>query len=184
MAHTRKLFIATMIVLTWASVASAQEWAVAGFTGIVDEADTSMHVFGSNGAVAIKSSVGRGTLNVRYPVDMRVREFNPPDSDCTELRANLRDTGSGSRVIVRLMRLGIGGEAPVGELTLLAEIDSNAFGGASNQYITHRACFTQDPGFLTDWTYFVEAQLIKTVATANPGLMSLQICSSQDACDP
>jgi hypothetical protein len=186
MAHKRTLFISTVIVLAWASAASAQpQWAVAGFTGSVDESDASLHVFGSNGAVAVKSSVARGTLNIRYPVEMKFFQFNPPDSDCTELRANLRDTGAGARVIVRLMRLGIGGEAPIGELTLLAEIDSDRLpSSASNEYLTHRACFNQDPGFLTDWTYFVDAQLIKTAATASPGLMSIQICSSQDSCDP
>jgi hypothetical protein len=30
----------------------------------------------------------------------------------------------------------------------------------------------------------VDVQLIKTAATAHPGLMSLQICPSQDFCDP
>ena len=34
------------------------------------------------------------------------------------------------------------------------------------------------------FAYYVEAQLRKTNATANPGLMSVQICPSQDACDP
>jgi len=34
------------------------------------------------------------------------------------------------------------------------------------------------------FTYYVDVQLIKTTATANPGLMSLQICPSQDFCDP
>jgi hypothetical protein len=187
MAHKLKLFISTMIVIAWAPVASAQDWAAAGFTGSVDEADTSIHVFGSNGAVAIRSSVARGTLNVRYQVHDMPVEFNPPElGDCTEIRANLRDTGPGARVIVRLMRLGIGGEAPVGELTLLAEIDSDTFpSAAQNRYVMHRACLNVDPAAnLTDFTYFVDAQLIKTTATANPGLLSLQVCRSQDFCDP
>jgi hypothetical protein len=34
------------------------------------------------------------------------------------------------------------------------------------------------------FTYYVEAHLIKTMASANPGLMSVQICPAQDACDP
>jgi hypothetical protein len=187
MAHKLKSFISTMIVLACVPVASAQEWATAGIAGSVDEADTSIHVFGSNGAVAIKSSVARGTLNVRYQVQDMPTGFNPPESgDCTEIRANLRDTGPGARVIVRLMRLGIGGEAPTGELTVLAEIDSDTFpSAASNRYTMHRACLTQDSGApLTDWTYFVDAQLIKTTATAQPGLLSVQICRSQDFCDP
>jgi hypothetical protein len=186
MAHKLTLFISTIIVLAWAPGASAQpEWAVAGFAGSVDEADTGIHVFGSNGAVAIKSSLASGALNIRYPVELRFFQFNPPGTDCTELRANLRDAGPGARVIVRLMRLGIGGEAPVGELTVLAEIDSDRSPATgTNRYTTYRECLNQDPGFLTDWTYFVDAHLIKTSTAGQPGLMSLQICSSQDSCDP
>lgn len=184
MAHKLAVFISTVTVVAWAQVASAQTWAAAGFVGTVDESDTSMHVFGSNGAVAIKSSAS-GTLNIRYEVERMLGQFSSPD-DCTELRANLRDTGAGARVIVRLMRLGLGGETPVGELAVLGEIDSDAPPtGASNRYVTYRSCLTTDgPGFLSENAYFVDVQLIKTSATANPGLMSLQICPSQDFCDP
>jgi hypothetical protein len=105
------------------------------------------------------------------------RRWVPQEGDCPELRANLRDTGPGARVIARLMRLGIGGEAVVGELTSIAEIDSDTFPSAtSDRYITHRACLYGEPGPIVDFTYYVDVQLIKTTATANPGLMSLQIC--------
>lgn len=188
MAKRLMPFIAAVIVFAWAPVASAQFWSAPGFVGIVDEADMSIHVFGSNGAVAIRSSVARGTLNVRYPILVGgLGEFFPPESgDCTQIRAILRDTGPGARVIVRLMRLSIGGDLVLGELSSLAEIDSDTRPPAAqpNQYSKYSACLTEDPGALGDFTYFVEVQLIKTTATANPGLMSLQICNNADACDP
>jgi len=180
-------FIAAVIVFAWAPDAFAQFWSAPGFVGIVDEADLSAHVFGSNGAVAIRTTVGRATLNVRYPVHGGVPgEFFPPESgDCTQIRAMLRDTGPGARVIVRLMRLSIGGDLVLGELSSLAEIDSDtSLAGPSNQYTRRQACLTEHPGAFGDYTYFFDVQLIKTTATANPGLMSLQICNNEDACEP
>jgi hypothetical protein len=180
-------FISAVIVFAWAPVASAQFWSSPGFVGSVDEADTSMHVFGSNGAVAIRSSVARGTLNVRYPVLFGgLGQFFPPESgDCTQIRAMVRDTGPGARVIVRLMRLSIGGDLELGVLSSLAVIDSDtSLAGPSNQFTRRQACLTEDPGAAGDYTYFFDVQLIKTTATANPGLMSLQICSNDDACEP
>jgi hypothetical protein len=171
----------------WAPVASAQIsiWSAAGATGAIDESGLSMYVFGSNGAVAIRSSVDRGTLTVRYPVG--VLQFTPQPGDCPEIRANVRDTGPGARVIVRLMRLSMNGfTGPVGELTSIAEIDSDTVppSGAPNQFRSFRACLNGDPDPITDFTYYVDVQLIKTAATASPGLLSLQICPSQDFCDP
>jgi hypothetical protein len=180
-------FVSAVIVFGWAPDASAQFWSTPGFVGIVDEADMSMHVFGSSGAVAIRSSVARGTLNIRYPILIGgFGEFFPPESgDCTQIRAMLRDTGPGARVIVRLMRLSIGGDLVLGELSSLAEIDSDtSLAGPSNQFTRRQACLTEHPGAFGDYTYFVDVQLIKTTATANPGLMSLQICSNEDACEP
>jgi hypothetical protein len=180
-------FISAVLLLACAPDASAQFWSTPGFVGIVDEADTSIHVFGSNGAVAIRSSVARGTLNLRYPVQGGVPgEFFPPDSgDCTQIRAMLRDTGPGARVIVRLMRLSIGGDLVLGELSSVAEIDSDtSLPGPSNQYTRRQACLTEHPGTLGDYAYFMDVQLIKTAATASPGLMSLQICNNEDACEP
>ena len=186
MPSTLMWFIAAVIVFASASVASAQEWAAAGVTGSIDEADTSIYRFNDTGSVSIKGSVARATLQVRYRVDSMPAIFNPPGVDCTELRANLRDTGAGARVIIRVFRLGIGGEASTGELTKLGEIDSDRQPNPppSTRYLSYRACLSEGPGATDDYTFFVEAQLIKTTATANPGLLSLQICSSQDACDP
>jgi hypothetical protein len=178
-----------VLVLASAPVAFAQQpipvgtWSAPGLTGSVDEADLSIHRFNDTGSVSIKSGVASGTLNLRYPIGAFT--FVPQEGDCPELRANLRDTGAGARVIVRLMRLAIGGEAGVGGLKVLAGIDSDRFpGAASDQYLTYRACLASDVGHVQEYTYYVDVQLIKTASTGNPGLMSLQICPSQDACDP
>jgi hypothetical protein len=176
-------FVSAVIVLTWAPVASAQLRSAAGIDGNVDEEDLSIYRFNDTGSVSIKSSVTRGTLNIRF----QIGEFSwvRQDGDCPELRANLRDTGAGARVIVRLMRLGIGGEAPVGELTVIAAIDSDASAiPPSTRYVPHRVCIPGDPLSPVEYTYFIDAQLIKTNSTANPGLMSVQLCRSQDFCDP
>jgi hypothetical protein len=186
MRQTLVAVVSAVIVFAWAPDASAQFWSTPGFVGIVDEADTSIHAFGSNGAVAIRSAVARGTLNLRYPVQGGVPgEFFPPDSgDCTQIRAMLRDTGRGARVIVRLMRLSIGGDLVLGELSSIAEIDSDTRLPSGNRYSRYSACLTEHPGAFGDYAYFVDVQLIKTSATANPGLMSLQICNNEDACEP
>jgi hypothetical protein len=180
--------VSAVIVFACVAVASAQVvwWSAAGATGAVDESDRSMYVFGSNGAVAIRSSVTRGTLDIRYPVLPLFRTFNPPGDDCTNINAVLRDTGPGARVIVRLMELGIrsGIEGPAGQLRSIAEIDSDMLQpvGGSNQYREAKACIASgfDPTF---FTYYVEVQLIKTTATANPGFMAVGICPDDDSCD-
>jgi hypothetical protein len=179
-------FISAVILLACAPDASAQFWSVPGFVGSVDEADTSIYKFNDTGSVSIKSSVARGTLNLRYPVQGGVPgEFFPPDSgDCTQIRAMFRDTGPGARVIVRLMRLSIGGDLVLGELSSLAEIDSDRMPNSGDRYTKSHACLTEHPGLFGDYAYFVDVQLIKTTATANPGLMSLQICNNEDACEP
>jgi hypothetical protein len=189
MAQTLVAIVSAVLVLAWAPAASAQIWSAAGATGAVDESDRSMYVFGSNGAVAIRSSIARGTLNLRYPVQT-VPNLLIPQGDCPEMRVLLRDTGAGGRVVVRLMQLGIAGGFE-GSLEQVAEINSDGLQpvGDPNQYHSHRACLDTlpDNDFLFDlsrFTYFVEVQLTKTAATANPGLMAIQICPSQGACDP
>jgi hypothetical protein len=187
--------IAALSVLAWAAPAVAQSgsiWSTAGNTGTVDESGLSIHQFNSTGSVSIKSSVSSGTLDVRYPVQTVPDLLIPQSGDCPEMRVNLRDTGSGSRVLVRLMALSIFPGSGT-QLTPLAAIDSNSTpppSGAADQYRSYRTCITSlPPGseFLFDkafFTYYVEAELIKSTAAANPGLMSVQICPSQDACDP
>jgi hypothetical protein len=184
-------FVSAVTVLAWAPVASAQIWSAAGVTGMVDEADQGIHSFNSTGSVSIKSSVARGTLDIRFPVQAVPDLLVPQESDCPELRVNLRDTGSGARVIVRLMALSIFPGSGT-RLTSIAQIDSDTrpLGGDATQYRNHRTCLNGTPPgseFIFDkafFSYYVDVQLIKTSSTANPGLMSVQICPSQDACDP
>jgi len=185
--------ISAVIVFAWASVASAQSqiWSAAGVTGAVDEADTKIHVFNSTGSVAINSSVVTGTLDIRFPVQTLPNLLLPQQGDCAELRVNLRDTGPGARVIVRLMALSIFPGSGT-RLTTLGQIDSDTRPpvGDATLYRSYAACLVKTPPdseFLIDYaffSYYVDVQLIKTRASANPGLMSLQICPAQDACDP
>jgi hypothetical protein len=190
---TRTSLISAVIVSTSAAIAGAQSgsiWSAAGITGIVDEASSSIHKFNSTGSVSIKSSVSSGTLDIRYPVQTLSDLLVPQQGDCPEMRVNLRDTGSGARVIVRFMALSIASGAGT-QLTTLAEIDSDdgPTAGDLTQYRGYRTCINKlPPGseFLIDnafFAYYVDVRLIKTTVTANPGLMSVQICPSQDACD-
>ena len=186
--------VSAVIVLGWAQVASAQIWSAAGFTGMVDEADQTIHSFNSTGSVSIKSSVTRGMLDLRFPVQTLRDMLVPQEGDCPELRVNLRDTGAGARVIVRLMALSIfpGMDGAPRPLTTLGQIDSDTRqpGADPTQYRSYAACIDRlPPGseVLIDYAffaYYVDVQLIKTTTTANPGVMSVQICPAQDACDP
>jgi hypothetical protein len=185
--------IPAVIVLAAAPVLFAQTriWSAAGVTGSVDDADLGIHSFNSTGSVAIKASVSSATLDIRYPVQTVPDLLPPQPGDCAEMRVNLRDTGPGARVIVRLMALSIFPGSGT-QLTTLATIDSETRQptGDGTQYRSYATCLNRtSPGseFIFDhafFTYYVDAQLIKSTTSANPGLMSLQICPSQDACDP
>jgi hypothetical protein len=168
-------------------------WSAAGITGIVDESDMGIHQFNTTGSVSIKASVANGTLDIRFPVQT-MPNHSAPQGACTELRALLRDPGPGSRVIVRLMQLGIKSGFD-GELTSLVQIDSDTTPRLSRlneplEYAQYRACFPAPPGgqpFDYDFfTYYVEAQLIKTSQGGNPGpgLMAVQICHTEEQCEP
>jgi hypothetical protein len=182
-----------VVIIVGAPVVVAQTriWSAAGVTGIVDDADLNIHSFNSTGSVSIRSSVAAGTLDIRFSVQTVPDLLPPQPGDCAEMRVNLRDTGPGARVIVRLMALSIFPDSGT-QLTMLAAIDSDTRppAGDATQYRSYKTCLNNtSPGteYLFDkafFTYYVDAQLIKTGASANPGLMSVQICPSQDACDP
>src|SRR4051812_36666351 len=194
MPKIRTSLITALLVTAWAAGAGAQPpsiWSAAAVTGTVDEAGLNIYQFNSTGSASIKSSVSSGTLDLRFPVQTLPDLLMPQQGDCPELRVNLRDTGAGARVVVRLMALSIfpgSGTA----LTSLGVIDSNAtaMSGDPTQYRTYRTCLnTPSPGseFLIDrafFAYYVDAELTKSTPSANPGLMSVQICPSQDACEP
>ena len=182
---------ATVIGASQVAFAQSRIWSAAGVTGIVDEADLGIHSFNSTGSVAIRSSVSSGTLDIRFPVQTVPHLLPPQPGDCAEMRVNLRDTGPGARVIVRLMALSIFPGAGT-QSTVLGVIDSDtrAPSGDATQYRSYATCLnTPSPGSdsifdMAFFTYYVDAQLIRSTSSANPGLMSVQICPSQDACDP
>jgi hypothetical protein len=116
-----------------------------------------------------------------------------PAGACTQLRALLRDTGPGVRVVVRLMQLGIKSGFD-GQLTSLGQIDTDTSQRLSRlneplAYAQYRTCLNVPTGRPFDFqffTYYVEAQLIKTAAGGNPGpgLMAVQICHTEEQCEP
>jgi hypothetical protein len=185
--------ILAVIIIAGAPVVFAQTriWSAAGVTGIVDDADLNIHSFNSTGSVSIRSSVPAGILDIRFPVQTVPHLLPPQPGDCAEMRVNLRDTGPGARVIVRLMALSIFPGSGT-RLTMLAAIDSDTQPpvGDPTEYRSYRTCLNNtSPGSeaIFDYaffSYYVDAQLIRTNASANPGLMSVQICPAQDACDP
>jgi hypothetical protein len=166
-------------------------WSAAGITGIVDDADLSIHSFNSTGSVSIKSSVAAGTLDIRFPVQTLPDLLPPQPGDCVDMRVNLRDTGPGARVIVRLRALSIFPGSGT-RLSTLATIDSDTLPPINDptQYRPASRCVNNPPPGVESiidyafYAYYVDAQLIKTTASANPGLMSVQICPAEDACDP
>jgi hypothetical protein len=194
MTRTGTLWSLGIVIITAAApavLAQTRIWSAAGVTGIVDEADLGIHSFNSTGSVSIRSSVAAGTLDIRFPVQTVPDRLPPQPGDCAEMRVNLRDTGPGARVVVRLMALSIFPGSGT-RLTPLAAIDSDSRPpvGDATQYCSYATCLDNpSPGSesifdMAFFTYYVEAHLIKTMASANPGLMSVQICPAQDACDP
>ena len=197
MANRLTWGISAALVLAWAPAMLAQFvvediWSAAGATGIVDEADRDIYQFNSTGSVSIKSSVASGTLDIRFPVQT-MPAHDAPAGACTQLRALLRDTGPGVRVVVRLMQLGIKSGFD-GQLTSLGQIDTDTSQRLSRlneplAYAQYRTCLNVPTGRPFDFqffTYYVEAQLIKTAAGGNPGpgLMAVQICHTEEQCEP
>lgn len=189
--------ISAVIVVVWAPAASAQFtvadiWSAAGVTGIVDEADLGIHSFNTTGSVSIRSAVSSGRLNIRFPIQT-MPSHDAPAGACTELRAVLRDTGAGVRVIVRVMQLGIK-SGLAGQLTSLGQIDSDTTLRRTRlneplEYAEYRTCLDAPAARPFDFalfTYYVDAELIKTAEGGNPGpgLMAVQICHTDEQCEP
>jgi hypothetical protein len=186
MAKRLPSFISAVFVLACAPGAFAQGflpsvWTAAGVTGIVDEGSTSIYVFNNTGSVSIKGTVASGTLQIRFPVQTLIVNSSP-EGACVQMRARLRDTGAGARVLVRLMRLDISS----GSLRSIGEIDTDTepiLGG--DHYSVYQTCLRVPNAFPFDvgeFAYYVDAQLIKDAPTANPGLMAVQICNTDEAC--
>jgi hypothetical protein len=175
--------IAIGLAATLSAQRPASIWTQLANTGEVDEADLSVFQFHDTGSVAIKSGVSNTTLDIRYSISANGNygfEGTPPSEGpdpCIRLKASLRDTGAGARVIVRLKQMDIGS----GAMKTLAMIDSDRDGLVSTDYILYQACANVPIDFPFDFrffTYFVEAQLIKTAAGANPGLKVVQVCGA------
>ncbi len=192
-----RLVLAAGIAAALAATAAAQTieqqvWSAAGVTGTVDEVGLSMFQANSSGSVSIKSSVASGTLEIRYNLShmpfVQRKPFDPNDDGPDQrifLRARLRDTGAGARVIVRLQQLNL----DTGELQTLATLDSDDPRNpalVSTSYFLYTTRLNVPSTFNFDFSrfaYFVEAQLIKTSSSANPGLMAVQICTPGGACE-
>ena len=186
----RLMCVVFAAVVVCAPVASAQNflpnvWGTIGATGIVDEADQSLHVFNNTGSVAIAASAASATVDLRYPIGTMPANNLVP-GECVQLRAMIRDTGADARVILRVMRVNVSS----GTQRSLGEIDSNdtpIFSGTD--YHLHQTCLNVSsmPDFPIDsalFAYYVHAQLIKTTRAGNPGLLVLQICNPDEACQP
>jgi hypothetical protein len=188
--------LVTAFALALSAAAFAQSpihpaiWNAIGNTGVVDEADTSIYVFNSTGSVAIKGTLSSATLDIRYNVTGLPHVFSgEPDPEepagrCVLLRAMLRDTGPGARVIVKLQQLdlfrGTG-------LRTLAVVDSDVplpdHGSTDYRRLEHCAGVPQDFQFeYGQFVYFIEAQLIKRTLAANPGLMAVSVCARTTMC--
>jgi hypothetical protein len=192
-----KCFVAIVLSLTaLAGAAQAQGptptaiWNAIGNTAAVDEGDLSIYQFHDTGSVAIRESVSTGTLDLHYNVPGLAHvEVAPPPVDpeghghCVALRAVVRDTGAGARVVVRLKQLDLFRGTGV---TTLGTIDSNTSGLASTEYHRFEKCLSLPHDFQFEYgqfVYFIEAQLIKSAATANPGLKAVSVCNRTTMCD-
>jgi hypothetical protein len=194
MANRLTWCISAVVVVALASAVRAQvprdTWSAAGVTAIVDSEDQSIYQTNTTGSISIRSSVASGTLDIRFPVQT-MPAHSAPAGACTEMRALLRDTGSGARVIVRLMQLGIKSGFD-GQLTNLGQIDTNTTPRLTQlneptSYAQYRTCLNVNPDVPFDFsffTYYVEAELIKSNSGGNPGLKAVQICHTEEQCEP
>jgi hypothetical protein len=158
-------------------------WTQLANTGEVDEADRSLYQASSNGTIALRSGA-LGTVDVRFSLAAS-GEYGvigePGEEDplpCVRVRASMRDTGPGARVIVRLKELDI----HTGAIRTLAELDTDRDNVASPEYVLYSTCASVDERFpfnFEDAAYFLDAQLIKTSQTANPGLRIVQVCHAR-----
>lgn len=199
----RLAFITSLLGLAAVSMSAqtgifpSQGWSMPGVTGVTDKTGLSIAQFNSTGSIQISGSVGAATLMVRYPVSgvacLTGRTPFDPNSDGPDerisLRAMIRDTGSDAQVKLTLWQL----EAETQKQTVLATINSNYLVQGSTAYPTPASTeylpFVAYLPVPTDWcfdfgryVYYVEAQLVKSASTGNPGLKVLQICNPDSTC--
>jgi hypothetical protein len=158
-----------------------QTWSAIAATCTADEGSAGLLTYSDTGSVFIKSSVTSATAQLRCPVypvgDML--KTSEEVGGAWALRAILRDTDSGgnSRVVVSLKSVNVA----TGAITTYATIDSAQFQSAGDQYLDverplHNADGTLMDSFFTySEAYYVDVQLTKKAASANPGVKFLQV---------
>jgi hypothetical protein len=183
------LFIAIADVAV-AQVTHGSVWNAIGKTGSIDEADLSIYEIHDTGSLTIKRSVTSATLDVTYNVTGLPNVepgFPVPEPEgigrCVGMRAVLRDTGPGARVVVALKQLDLFRGTGI---TTLGVIDSNNPPGlASEEYFLFETCLNVPDDFQFEYgqfVYFIEAQLIKTTSGGNPGLRAVSVCVRTTMC--
>jgi hypothetical protein len=185
----RRVFRAFTVAGVCAMVAQPyafdQTWSAIGSVGILDPSSAGTVAFSDTGSVFIKSSISSATAHLRYPVTA-VGELEKSASETTGgtmfcLRLAVRDTGSGSRVLVSLKSVGLAS----GQVLTHGTFDTDAAGLASTAYTLVDFCHLGDGhgGPLTDFfsasqSYYVDVVLMKSSSTANPGFKSVAILSN------
>ena len=157
-----------------------QYWSVVASTGIADESSISKVSFADAGSAFFKSSA-TGTIQLRYPVipSGELEKIKNGESEgffCLDVI--YRDTGPGSRVIVRL--LSTDGEFLTEHMTFNSDtLPPTGTAYESNGNMGDPVCGSPDFFNTTSRAYFVEVRLTKTTSTANPGVRVIKILDSQ-----
>ena len=179
-----------VLSLAFAAQARAQDgWIVPGATGTPDESSFSSVSFNDAGTVSLKPGATAAVL--RYPVLHTVNFDWYESEDHTVLlcmRAVMRDTGPGARVVLKLQEIATMFSDPDtagASVRTLLTIDSNTAidegtSGplqGSTDYRMAVAC-TNTTGPVLAWgqhAYFVEATLTRSSSSANPGLKAIEL---------
>jgi hypothetical protein len=144
--------------------AQTNPWTSVGSAGTVDEADAALAAF--SGAVVAMAPGTTGTLNIRYNVVAVEGLFG---GDGMYMRIRLRDSGAG-RVVARLKRY----DQVTGVTTTRLTIDSNDAAPQPGFRNLEVADCAGSPSFF-DAAYFVDVEITRGVATADPALASLKV---------
>lgn len=190
--YFKKFWLFTIIagIVGGAEVAKAdflEPWTTIAAAGTVDEADTSIVLFGTGGfsytgmrnsSVTIKSDATLpANLDLRYNVVSVDGLFvRTADEYGHEFYLNVayEDNGSSARVLVRLRRLNIA----TGALTTLLTFDSNNYAQSATyqtQDVRTSACATSWEFDFNHYAYYCEAAITKSASTGSAILHAIQI---------
>jgi hypothetical protein len=159
-------------------------WGMAGNQGILDDSSIGLVSFSDTGSVFIRSGISSATAQLRYPilpVGAVGEDQTGHGSWC--LGVQFRDTGAGARVIATLKSVNHFG----GIVTSYGSFDSDLGIATGDAYETSVNCRIADPANGAGITFFntlgrawfVDVRLIKTSSTANPGLKSLFLTTTE-----